>query len=205
MRPAQHRAMPDSPRPTLLLSRAISTSDGVRTLRIPFQIPMWSATTAPGDDSPAFALVGAYVNPPPESNRRPHPYHRCAGGSRRYAAPHVATQPRRWEGASKSGNVGQREDACSAVSGKFLARAPAQSSWHQRRRHRPDSPRPQASGTSGALLSGPPTVRLAVPGQHRSAPVGRSSLLGAAAVLLDAVVTAGCRAPAFCEVVLFVT
>ena len=92
-------------------------------------------------------------SPPPESNRRPHPYHRCAGGSRRYAAPHVATQPRRWEGASKSGNVGQREDACSAVSGKFLARAPAQSSGHQRRRHRPDSPRPQASGTSGALLS----------------------------------------------------
>ena len=92
-------------------------------------------------------------SPPPESNRRPHPYHRCAGGSRRYAPPRITTQPRRWEGASKSGNVGQREDACSAVSGKFLARAPAQSSWHQRRRHRPDSPRPQATGTSGALLS----------------------------------------------------
>jgi hypothetical protein len=40
----------------------------------------------------------AYMrSPPPESNRRPHPYHRCAGGSRRRAAPHVPTHPRRWE------------------------------------------------------------------------------------------------------------
>jgi hypothetical protein len=37
-------------------------------------------------------------SPPPESNRRPHPYHRCAGGSRRHAAPHVPAQPRRSEG-----------------------------------------------------------------------------------------------------------
>jgi hypothetical protein len=31
------------------------------------------------------------LSPPPESNRRPHPYHRCAGGSRRRAVPHVPT------------------------------------------------------------------------------------------------------------------
>ena len=32
-------------------------------------------------------------SPPPESNRRPHPYHRYAGGSRRRATLHVAIQP----------------------------------------------------------------------------------------------------------------
>ena len=63
MRPAQHRAMPDSPRPTLLPSRAISTLTA-RGPSHPIPIRMWSATTAPGDDSPAFALVGAYVEPP---------------------------------------------------------------------------------------------------------------------------------------------
>jgi hypothetical protein len=37
-------------------------------------------------------------SPPPESNRRPHPYHRCAGGSQRRTAPHVPAQARRLEG-----------------------------------------------------------------------------------------------------------
>jgi hypothetical protein len=37
---------------------------------------------------------------PAESNWRPHPYRRCAGGSRRRAAPHVPTLPRRWEAPS---------------------------------------------------------------------------------------------------------
>jgi transposase len=40
---------------------------------------------------------GFLVEPPPESNRRPHPYHRCAGGSRRHVAPHVSPQSRRQE------------------------------------------------------------------------------------------------------------
>jgi hypothetical protein len=40
---------------------------------------------------------GPMWSPPPESNRRPHPYHRCAGGSRRRAAPHVSPQSRRQE------------------------------------------------------------------------------------------------------------
>ena len=35
------------------------------------------------------------VEPPPESNRRPHPCHRCAGSSRPLAGPHVTTQPPR--------------------------------------------------------------------------------------------------------------
>jgi hypothetical protein len=46
---------------------------------------------------PAFPLVSLGVEPPPESNRRPHPYHRCAGGSRRRSEPHVPPHPRRWE------------------------------------------------------------------------------------------------------------
>jgi hypothetical protein len=49
------------------------------TLRIPFHYGCGSATTAPDGDSPAFPLVSGYVEPPPESNRRPHPYHGTTG------------------------------------------------------------------------------------------------------------------------------
>jgi hypothetical protein len=45
-------------------------------------IRMWPATTAPDGDSPAFRLVRAYVEPPAESNRRPHPYHGSAAKRR---------------------------------------------------------------------------------------------------------------------------
>jgi hypothetical protein len=48
-------------------------------------------------DDQRFRWSAPIWSPPPESNRRPHPYHRCAAGSRRRAAPHVPTQPRRWE------------------------------------------------------------------------------------------------------------
>jgi hypothetical protein len=69
-------------RPKLLLSRAISALAAL-TLRIPIPLRMWSAATARDGDSPAFPLVRACVEPPPESNRRPHPYYgttrnRCA-------------------------------------------------------------------------------------------------------------------------------
>jgi hypothetical protein len=47
------------------------------------------------------------------------------------------------KGAAGDRGVGWREVACSAVSGKSLARAPTQQSWHGRRRHRPE-PCPQA-------------------------------------------------------------
>ena len=40
---------------------------------------------------------GSVVEPPPESNRRPHPYYRCVGGSQRRPAPHVPTQSRTWQ------------------------------------------------------------------------------------------------------------
>jgi hypothetical protein len=38
-----------------------------------------------------FRWSGWVWSPPPESNRRPHPYHRCAGGSQHRAPPHVST------------------------------------------------------------------------------------------------------------------
>ena len=41
-----------------------------------------SAPTAPNCDSPAFPLVIGLVEPPPESNRRPHPYHGSAAKRR---------------------------------------------------------------------------------------------------------------------------
>ena len=46
--------------------------------------------------------------PPPESNRRPHPYHRCAPRSQRHAAPHLTTQPPRWRATRR---IGPRGDA----------------------------------------------------------------------------------------------
>jgi hypothetical protein len=44
--------------------------------------------------------------PPPESNRRPHPYHRCAGGSRCRAGPRVTARPRRWEALLRVESLG---------------------------------------------------------------------------------------------------
>jgi hypothetical protein len=63
MRPAQNRAMPDSPQPKLLLSRAMSALTG----RGPFA--SHSTTDAVGHngsdgDSPAFPLVRALLEPP---------------------------------------------------------------------------------------------------------------------------------------------
>jgi hypothetical protein len=58
-------------------------------------IQRWSAAMAPVGHSPAFPLVSLVWSPPPESNRRPHPCHRCADGSQCRAAPRVPAQPRR--------------------------------------------------------------------------------------------------------------
>jgi hypothetical protein len=75
-------AIPDTPRPKRLLSRALSAL----AARGPFA--SHSATdvvssNGSGRRLAAFPLVSSYVEPPPESNRRPHPYHgttrnRCA-------------------------------------------------------------------------------------------------------------------------------
>ena len=64
------------------------------------------------------------------------------------------TRPDLWlcVGAPRRRGVGWREVACSAVSGKSLARALHGSPCHGRRRHRPE-PCPQPTGTSGAVLS----------------------------------------------------
>src|SRR5215218_5632941 len=70
---------------------------------------------------PACPVVSSW-SPPPESNRRPHPYHRCADGSRRRAAPHVPTQPRRFEGLPTPRLVRRGEAERGVVSGKSLAR-----------------------------------------------------------------------------------
>jgi hypothetical protein len=66
---------------------------------------------------------------------------RCAGGSQRRTAPHVTRQPRRWEGASESRDVGRDAVTRSAVSANF---------WHGQlepemdttpQRHLPGRPR----------------------------------------------------------------
>jgi hypothetical protein len=63
MRPAQTQAIPDNPRPTLLLSRAFNALTAL-TLRIPIPLRRWSAATAPDGDSSAFPLVRGCVEPP---------------------------------------------------------------------------------------------------------------------------------------------
>ena len=63
MRQAQNRAIPDTPRPKALLSRAISAL-AERTFASPFQIRMWSPPTVLDGDSPAFRLVRDCVEPP---------------------------------------------------------------------------------------------------------------------------------------------
>jgi hypothetical protein len=68
------------------------------------------------------------VEPPPESNRRPHPYHRCAGGSQRRAVPPVTTNAQVKDAAEERG-VGRGKVACSALSGRSLARALHRRPW----------------------------------------------------------------------------
>jgi hypothetical protein len=79
MRPAQMRATPDAPRPKLLLSRAISAL----TLRIPFLCGCGRLQGLRTAAHQRFRWSEPILSPPPESNRRPHPYHgsvakRCA-------------------------------------------------------------------------------------------------------------------------------
>jgi len=57
---------------------------------------------SPHDGAPSPARPASR----PRSNRRPHPYHRCAGGSRRRAVPHVPTQPPSWKALPGSGAWG---------------------------------------------------------------------------------------------------
>jgi hypothetical protein len=66
--------------------------DRLKTYKSSWQTFWQTAATGPRPGksrapNPAWP-AGLGWSPPPESNRRPHPYHRCAGGSQRQAAPH---------------------------------------------------------------------------------------------------------------------
>ena len=94
---------------------------------------------------PAFVLVSLGVEPPagiePATPSLPSMrrwFTRPCSTSR----PHTTAQVR---SAVADWVVGRGEAACSAVSGKSLASAPAWSAVAQRRRHRPGSPRQQAN------------------------------------------------------------
>jgi hypothetical protein len=110
----------------------------------------WAITRA--DAPPPPALVGSDASMgskraatfagglPPESNRRPHPYPRCAGSSRRPASPHVPMQPRRRKALPRVGSLG----GVRLRVAQFLAniwQGPLRGRlWHERRWHRPGSP-----------------------------------------------------------------
>jgi hypothetical protein len=93
----------------------------------------------------AFALVRAYVGAPvgiePTTPSLPSMRGRFTT-PHRTLRPHTTAQVRAAVGGCV---VGRHEVACSAVSGKSLASAPAWSAVAQRRRHRPGSPRRQAN------------------------------------------------------------
>jgi hypothetical protein len=76
MRPAQHRAIPDSPRPTLLLSRAISALTAHGPSASPFHYRCGRPQRLRTATRQRFRWSEPMWSPPPESNRRPHPYHR---------------------------------------------------------------------------------------------------------------------------------
>jgi hypothetical protein len=90
----------------------------------------WAVFSPSGDSSETSA-----------SNHRPHPYHRCAGGSQRRGTPHVSTQPRRWEALSRVGSWGV---ARSRVA-QFLANF-----WHGLRRRLDRRRRPGAASPTGS-------------------------------------------------------
>jgi hypothetical protein len=83
MRPAQHRVIPDSRRSKLLLSRAISALTAHRPSASPFHYRCGRPQRLRTATHQHFGWSEAVWSPPPESNRRPHPYHgttrnRCA-------------------------------------------------------------------------------------------------------------------------------
>jgi hypothetical protein len=74
-------------------------------------------------------------SPPPESNRRPHPYHRCSGEFTTPCRTSRAHTTGLMRGAVEGRVVRRREGTRSAVSGKFLARGLHGRPWHGRQRH----------------------------------------------------------------------
>jgi hypothetical protein len=80
----------DGDQPAGALAEVVPLSSGGHAiLRIPRQRSRWPAPYI------GLALPKLPYGAPPESNRRPHPHHRCAGGSQRRAPPHIPTHRRR--------------------------------------------------------------------------------------------------------------
>ena len=81
MRPAQRRAIPDSPQPTLLASgaiRALTRAD----LASPFHYGWGRRQRLRTATHQRLRWSESVWSPPPESNRRPHPYHGSAAKRR---------------------------------------------------------------------------------------------------------------------------
>jgi hypothetical protein len=125
---------------------------------------MWSATTAPDGDRQRFRWSAFVWSPPPESNRRPHPYHGTTGNR---CADHRLPGSRPTVGAKVIGSLSAK-----------LCALPQAMHWPSRRSHKSRSrPRAQhlfplnpgiypAAPPVGALLgSAHPIVSLLRPAQ----------------------------------------
>src|SRR5215217_6034873 len=77
MRPAQNRAVPDPPRPTLLVSRAMSALTAHGPFASHSTMEIVDCKGSPTATHQHFRWSEPMWSPPPESNRRPHPYHSC--------------------------------------------------------------------------------------------------------------------------------
>jgi hypothetical protein len=82
MRPAQTRAIPDTPRPKVLLSRAIIALTERRPFASPFRYGGGRLQRLRTATHQRFRWSEPVWSPPPESNRRPHPYHGSAAKRR---------------------------------------------------------------------------------------------------------------------------
>jgi hypothetical protein len=120
MRPAQHRAIPHTPRSKLLLSRLLARwwrAD----LSHPIPLRMWSAATASDGDplafrwsAPVWSPAGIEPATPSLPSMRPAFTSPC-DTSRDHTTAQV-------KGEAEDRAVGRREGTCGAVSGKSLAR-----------------------------------------------------------------------------------
>src|SRR5215203_2946706 len=82
MRPAQNRAVPDPPRPTLLVSRAMSALTAHGPFASHSTMEIVDCKGSPTATHQHFRWSEPVWSPPPESNRRPHPYHGSAAKRR---------------------------------------------------------------------------------------------------------------------------
>jgi hypothetical protein len=195
MRPALNRAIPHTPRPKLLLNRAMSALTGRGPFASPFRYGWGRLQRLRTATRQHFGWSVWVWSPPPESNRRPHPYHesrahRCADRRFRRSPPTVDRQVM----CSSLLHFSERSGSGVALDSEHLRASKWQPTAVRNRvcagRFRPSQARlgvlmkgrwrPRASPASVALEAVPTASipQLAPTSRHRRAAVTRGLKLG---------------------------